>query len=137
MTSDKFIDKLKEISKKAYVPYSNFHVVAYFENENDKDFWGVNIENASYPNTMCAERVALHSAINNGIDVSSIKKIHVYSIDSKDFLSPCGGCRQTISEHVKNNPEIVMYNNKGENVTKNFSEIFPFAIDSKNIKGEN
>ncbi len=137
MNDLEILEKLKELSQYAYAPYSNFHVVAYFENENDQDFYGINIENASYPNTMCAERVAIHSAINNNINVEKIKKIHIFSLNSEDFLSPCGGCRQTLSEHIKNDCYVVMYNNKGKSIIKKFSEIFPLAINPKNIKGNN
>lgn len=135
MNNSKLIDKLKNLANNAYAPYSNFHVVAFFENDKDHDFYGVNIENASYPNTMCAERVAIHSAINSNIDVANVKKIHVFSPDSEDFLSPCGGCRQTISEHIKNDCDVVMYNKRGESISKKFSEIFPLSIDQNNIKG--
>lgn len=137
MKSSELINKLKDIAKNAYAPYSNFHVVAYFENENGQDFYGVNIENAAYPNTMCAERVAIHSAINNKIDISNIKAIHIYSPNSNDFLSPCGGCRQTISEHIKNDTNIFMYNKHGKNIKKKFSEVFPFVVEMNNIKGKN
>lgn len=137
MTKIELIKKLKQIAKNAYAPYSNFHVVAFFENINDKDFYGVNIENASYPNTMCAERVAIHSAINSQIDISNIKAIHIFSPNSNDYLAPCGGCRQTISEHINKNVNIYMYNKNGESVKKNFSELFPFVVEMKNIKGKN
>ena len=131
----KLFEKLKELSQYAYVHYSNFHVVAYFENDNDDDFYGINIENAAYPNTMCAERVGIHSAIKDHINISQVKRIHIFSPDSKDFLSPCGGCRQTLSEHIQDNCEIIMYNNKGEYINKMFSEIFPLTVNKENIKG--
>lgn len=135
MSKLNFINKLKILSNNAYAPYSNFRVVAFFENENDEDFYGVNIENASYPNTMCAERVAIHSALNNKINIKNVKAIHIYSPDSNDYLSPCGGCRQTISEHINNNTNIYMYNKEGNFIQKKFSEIFPYVVEMKNIKG--
>ncbi len=132
----KLIEYFNEIAQKAYVPYSNFHVVAYFENKDETSFSGINIENASYPNGLCAERVAIHSAINNGIDTKNVKTIHIYSPDSKDYLSPCGGCRQTISELVNNDVLIRMYNKEGKYIEEKFSKMFPYMVDQKNIKGE-
>ncbi len=134
---NEMLDKLKKISKKAYVPYSNFHVVAYFENKDGSSFSGVNIENAAYPNTMCAERVAIHSAINSEQKLDKVKIVHIYSPDSNDYLSPCGGCRQTMGEHINRDAIIRMYNKNGEYISKKFEQIFPFAVEPENIKGEN
>ncbi len=129
--------KLNDIANKAYVPYSNFHVSALFELKDGREFSGVNIENSSYPNTMCAERVGLYFAYNQNIDLREVKVIHIFSPDSKDILAPCGSCRQTLSEHIKPNTEIRMYDNKGQYISKKFSDILPFIIDPKNIRGEN
>ena len=130
------IKKLQEIAKKAYVPYSKFRVAALFELENGDFFEGFNIENAAYPNSLCAERVAIVSAINAGIDVTQVKNIHIFSPESKDFLSPCGGCRQSMSEFISQETNIWMYNNNGEYIKESFSTLFPYCVDPKNIKGE-
>ena len=134
---EEVLKQFNNLAKKAYVPYSNFHVLAYFEKKDGSSFSGINIENAAYPNTMCAERVGIHSAINNGIKLEDIKVIHIFSPDSKDFLSPCGGCRQSLSEHIDHNVEIRMYNKNGEYISKKFQEIFPHSVEQKNIKGIN
>lgn len=131
------LKKFKELSNRAYVPYSNFHVLAFFELNDGTSFWGVNIENASYPNTMCAERVGIHSALRDGIDLKEVKTIHIFSPDSKDILSPCGGCRQTLAEHLYANVEVKMYNKKGDFISKKLGDLLPFVVSPKNIKGEN
>lgn len=135
MSDKKIFNELKKIASKALVPFSNFHVAALFEKKDGSFFCGFNIENSSFPNTLCAERVAIFSALNNSIKLSDVKTIHVYSPDSKEYLSPCGGCRQTISEHINNNVEIRMYNNKGQYISEKFSDIFKYPINAKNIKG--
>ena len=135
--NSKFIEQLNNLAKKAHVPYSHFRVVAYFENNDGSFFSGINIENVAYPNSMCAERVGLVSAINNNLSLNNLKIIHIYSPDSKDYLSPCGGCRQSLSEHINDNVEIRMYKNNGEYISKKFNELFPLSIKPENIKGEN
>ena len=131
----KNLEKLNQIAKNAYAPYSNFSVAALFEKEDGTNFWGINIENASHPNGTCAERVAIYSAINNGIVLNDVKVIHIFSPNSNQYLSPCGECRQTIGEHIDSDVEIRMYKKDGQFISKKFKEIFPFVIDSKNIKG--
>ena len=135
--SEKLFKQLNDIAKKAYVPYSHFRVVALFENKDKTFFSGVNIENAAYPNTMCAERVAIHSAINNGINTKNVKIVHIYSPDAKDFLAPCGGCRQTMGELINYDCMIRMYNKNGEYISKKMSQVFPFVVTKENIKGKN
>lgn len=132
---EQLLEKFNNLANGAYVPYSNFRVLAYFENKDGTFFKGINIENASYPNGGCAERVGIFSAINANIDLSNVKTIHIFSPDSSDFLSPCGGCRQTISEHFFHEIEIRMYSKNGEYISENFSNILPYKIDPKNIKG--
>lgn len=129
------IKKLNEVAKKAYCPYSNFHVASIFEMEDGSIYSGFNIENASYPSGMCAERVALYSMINDQINIKNVKIIHIFSPNSKIFLSPCGGCRQTLTEHIELNTEIKMYNKNGEFISKKLVELIPYPVISSTIKG--
>lgn len=129
--------KLQEIASNAYAPYSNFRVCAVFEKQNGEIFYGFNIENVAYPDSMCAERTGLFSAIVNNVLLDDVKTIHIFSPDSKDYLSPCGSCRQTLSEHINEDVEIKMYNKDGKYISKKFKQIFPAAISKENIKGVN
>lgn len=88
----------------AYAPYSNFHVGSALRLANGKTFLGSNQENASYPLCMCAERVAIYNAsiyeptvpiVSIAITARNTKKT------LKDIVSPCGACRQVISEYEK------------------------------------
>lgn len=130
------INKLKNIALKAYVPYSNFHVAAFFKTKNNS-FYGFNIENASYPHSICAERVGLYSAMINELNINEIEEIHIFSPDSKGYLSPCGGCRQTLGEHINKNTKIFMYNREGKYVCKYFYELLPMIVEKDNINGVN
>lgn len=83
---------------------------------------GVNVENASYPVGVCAERCALGTAIAAGHGYGSFKAIGV-STDLEDFCSPCGMCRQFIREFCANDTPIFMFNNRGKWEVKTVGEV--------------
>ncbi len=89
------IDMALAAQKKAYVPYSNFKVGAAFMDRTGRMFAGCNVENASYGLTVCAERVAIFSAVVQG--VQSIDTIAIVT-DGNGLGSPCGACLQVIQE---------------------------------------
>ena len=80
---------------RAYAPYSHFRVAAAVIDEQGRVFTGVNVENLSYGLAVCAERVAIFSAIAAGA-----RRIAAVAVTSSgaDLLSPCGACRQVIAE---------------------------------------
>ena len=83
----------------AQAKYSQFYVGCALLSDNNQIFLGCNIESAAYPSTMCAERVAIYSAIAQG--VTEFKAIAVVS---KEGAKPCGPCRQIIHEYLGNIP---------------------------------
>ncbi len=87
------IDLANEARKRAYVPYSKYPVGAALRTKTGKTYTGVNIENAAYPQTMCAERVAIFKAVSEGE-----KDFDVISVVTDNGGSPCGGCRQVMAE---------------------------------------
>ena len=88
------IKRALEIKDRAYAPYSNFHVACVVMTRSGRVFEGVNIENASYSPTLCAERNALSTAITEGErDFDYI----VVTGDS-DYTYPCGVCRQALMD---------------------------------------
>lgn len=104
--------KCIEIQKKAYCPYSKFHVGSSILSMDESIFVGCNIENASYPASICAERTALSNAI-----VAGHKKFKAIMLitDSPKCASPCGVCRQFISEFGLETV-IMMLNKKADEV---------------------
>lgn len=78
---------------RAYAPYSNYHVGAALLAESGIVYDGVNVENAVYPAGICAERTALVKAVSEGE-----RKFRAIAIATKDGGSPCGVCRQMLSE---------------------------------------
>ncbi len=87
------IDLANEARKKAYAPYSKYKVGAALRTKNGNIYTGVNVENAAYPQTMCAERVAIFKAVSEGE-----KEFEALSVVTDNGGSPCGGCRQVLAE---------------------------------------
>jgi len=87
------IDLANEARKRAYAPYSKYHVGAALRTKSGKIYTGVNIENAAYPHTMCAERVAIFKAVSEGET-----DFEVIAVATNNGGSPCGGCRQVMAE---------------------------------------
>lgn len=87
------IDLANAARERAYVPYSNYPVGSALRTKTGKLYTGVNVENAAYPQTMCAERVAIFKAVSEGE-----KEFEVISVVTDNGGSPCGGCRQVMAE---------------------------------------
>ena len=119
----KLADLAKEIAKKAHAPYSNFRVGAALITDSGNIYTGCNIENASYPATICAEDVAVFKAISEG--ESKIDTLAVACIDAESdtAIFPCGLSRQRMSEF--NTENVIVVDNNGYKKYK-FSEILPF-----------
>src|SRR5687768_7039331 len=87
------IDLADAARQRAYVPYSNYPVGAALRTKTGRIFTGANVENAAYPQTMCAERVAIFKAVSEGE-----KEFEVITVVTDNGVSPCGGCRQVMAE---------------------------------------
>nr|WAY00083.1 cytidine deaminase [uncultured bacterium] len=87
------IDLANQARERAYAPYSNYHVGAALRTKSGRIFTGVNVENAAYPTTMCAERVAIYKAVSEGE-----LEFDVIAVVTSNGGSPCGGCRQVMAE---------------------------------------
>ena len=129
------LKQLKENTKKAYAPYSQFNVSAILITKSGKIYTGVNVENASYGGTVCAERVAMFKAVSEGD--YDFDKIYIYSSDKNgkhQITPPCGFCRQVMVEFAKD-MEVVMV---GENdiLRKTVRELVPCLFDEQFLKGE-
>ncbi len=122
--------KAVEAKSKALPTYSNFHVGAALITEDDKIYTGCNIESSSYSLTICAERTAIFKAISEG--ERKFKAIAVAG-DTEGFISPCGACRQIISD-LCGDIDVVLINSKNETKVMRTSELLPFAFTDKDLK---
>ena len=125
------IDKLKELLNNAYAPYSNYKVAAIVVMNDGKEFNGVNIENASYGATICAERNALNAAISNGYKKGSFSELHIM-VSGEKLGYPCFICRQTMSELCDSSMHITLYTASGQQMEVSYDDIIfhPFTGDN-------
>jgi len=87
------------VRKQAYAPYSNYRVGAALLMEDGSIVTGVNVENASYGLAICAERTAVFKAVSEGY-----RKILAVAVATDNAGSPCGACRQVLTEFAGDVP---------------------------------
>ena len=116
--------------EKSYSPYSHFRVSAVVLTKEGEVFEGVNIENASYSPTLCAERSALAGAISKGFrEFDTI----VITGDSKDTY-PCGVCRQFMAEFFDEDTKIVIANSLDDYKTYTLEDLLPHSFGKKDLQ---
>lgn len=127
MTDDDLYAAALDATSRAVPPYSGLHVGAVLEAADGTLFAGGNVESASYPVTICAERAALAAAVNAGH--RRFRRIGVARADGLD-ISPCGMCRQALAEF---GPMDVVYRWGGVIVARPLAELLPdvFLFDEE------
>ena len=123
MTKNHLFEKAKEVSRKAYAPYSNYKVGAALLTKSGKVYTGCNIENSSYGLTNCAERTAVFKAVSDG--EMEFEEMVIYA-DSPNLPTPCGACRQVLSE-FGTELKITIISNK-EQMETSISELLPLGF---------
>ena len=116
-----------EAGRRAYAPESSFHVGAVVLASSGKIYTGCNVENVSHGISICAERVAVHSAVAAG--ERSFEALAVIAGDGNVDASPCGACRQVLIEFSPG--MIVIYRHEGETVEKTAAALLPDAFSRK------
>jgi len=122
-----------EAKQRALPTYSKFFVGAALLTEDGKVYQGGNIETSSYSLTICAERTALFKAISDG--ERKFKAIAVAG-DTVDYISPCGACRQVLSD-LCGNIDVIMVNKADEFKVVKMSELLPYAFSDDDLKTAN
>ena len=122
MTIEALINHAREAQTFSKSPYSNYAVGAALLTNNGDVIYGCNVESKAYPTTLCAERVAIFSAIAQGHD-----KFTEIAIITKDGAAPCGACRQIISEYC-GNISVHFANESGQFQTMMMDDLLPLAF---------
>ena len=128
------IEKLLKLSENSYSPYSNFKVASVVVMKDGKEFSGVNVENASYGSSICAERSAILSAISNGYKKGDFKELHCLCADSNKISTSCFACRQVISELFDKEVPLYFYSNNGDCEEYTVEELCPYPFDEDDLR---
>lgn len=93
LSNEELVERAREVRNLAYAPYSDYPVGAALLARSGQVFEGVNVENAAYPTTMCAERNAVFAAVAHGE-----RAFDAIAVVTENGGEPCGACRQVLSE---------------------------------------
>jgi cytidine deaminase len=123
------IDLANEARRRAYVPYSKYPVGAALRTKSGRLYTGVNVENAAYPHTMCAERVAMFKAVSEGET-----EFEVIAVVTNNGGSPCGGCRQVMAEFGLDTLVLIADGQGNLQKVLTVSELLPEAFTPKHLQ---
>lgn len=127
---DTLIKQAIHTMKHAYIPYSKFPVGAALQTSNGNVYTGVNIENAAYGSSCCAERVAIFSAIAAGERTFTALAVAAHT---KRPVPPCGSCRQVMSEFFERKTPIYLVNEQHESSTYTMEDLLPLSFSSSDL----
>lgn len=129
--TDNLIQSALLAYKNAYAPYSNYAVGAAVLGDDGKIYTGCNVENAVYPLTICAERVAIAKAVSEGVS-----RIEAVAVVTKNGGSPCGSCRQFMREFGEDDLPIFIANLEGQYELHTLGQLLPNSFSAKDLKSQ-
>ena len=124
----KLIQEAAKVRLLAYAPYSNYKVGAALYTQKENIFTGVNVENAAYPTTICAERSAIFTAVSSGE-----QKFIAIAVVTEDGGSPCGSCRQVLAEFGGDIVVIVADTNGKVHIEDSVANLLPGYFGPANL----
>ncbi|CAF1798543.1 cytidine deaminase [Bacillus subtilis] len=133
MNRQELITEALKARDMAYAPYSKFQVGAALLTKDGKVYRGCNIENAAYSMCNCAERTALFKAVSEGETEFQMLAV---AADTPGPVSPCGACRQVISELCTKDVIVVLINLQGQIKEMTVEELLPGAFSSEDLHDE-
>jgi cytidine deaminase len=131
MKPTELIDLARKARKKAYAPYSHYKVGAALLGKSGTVYTGCNVENASYGHTICAERTAVLKAVSEGET-----EFEAIAVVTRNGGSPCGACRQVLSEFA---PKLTIYiaDKNGEYRTTTLKRLLPDSFTPAHLEEVN
>ncbi len=124
------IERAAAVRERAHAPYSGFRVGACIRAESGTLYAGCNVENAAYPQGQCAEASAIGAMVSGGD--SKIAEILVIG-DGARLCTPCGGCRQRLSEFADPDTPVHVCGPEGLRQTIPLGDLLPFAFVADNL----
>jgi cytidine deaminase len=125
MTEAEISAELRARLHRAHAPYSGVHVACAVEGADGTVHFGVNVENAAYPQGLCAEASAISTAVTEG--TRALTRVWVTS-SLAELVWPCGGCRQKIFEFAAPGCEVVSVTPDGEVGRQTIDELLPLGF---------
>jgi len=125
------INEAYKAQKKAYIPYSRFAVGACVLTSDGNYLHGCNIENAAYGSTMCAERNAIYHAYCCGYQKDDIVALAIVG-DGPTMISPCGACRQVLSELISEDTPIILASRTDHMITT-LKDLLPMTFSKESM----
>ncbi len=132
MTKEELMQEAIQARELSYSPYSHFAVGAALLTKDGNIYLGANVENSSYPLSMCAERNAIYHAMMEGKTIDDFAALAIVG-DTEGPCSPCGACRQVISELYPMDAPIYLGNLEGVIKETSVEELLPFAFTSEDL----
>ena len=127
---EELVTAARKARKHAYAPYSHYTVGAAARAKSGKIYAGCNVENAAYPNGLCAERVAIFKAVSEGE-----RELVALAVVTSNMGSPCGACRQVLSEFAASDAVIVLAPARGKRRKKfSMKQILPDRFGRQHLK---
>ncbi|MBQ4584151.1 MAG: cytidine deaminase [Bacilli bacterium] len=122
-------DILKDLLKNSYSPYSKYQVACVIKAKDGKLFYGVNVENKSSKDGLCAEQVAISSAVSSGYKKSDLDNIFIMGSGEK-IIVPCFLCRQLLNEFFCGETIIFCYNNGRDEKQFKIKDLCPYDFNN-------
>ncbi|MBQ1534093.1 MAG: cytidine deaminase [Erysipelotrichaceae bacterium] len=132
MTHEELVKEAFKAMDNAYAPYSKYHVGACVLCKDGRTFYGANIENASYGATNCGERSAVFAAYSYGYRKDDIEALAIVS-DGKRIGTPCGICRQVLSELLNQDTPIILSNGV-DTVETTIAQLLPMQFGTDDLE---
>ena len=132
-TIDAALNAAQAAASGAHCPYSRFPVGAAALDRTGRTWTGANVENASFPAGCCAEQVALNYAVSHGVPLDGFALIAVWT-DTRTPTSPCGVCRQVMSE-LAPSARVVSLCASGARLDTSVAELLPASFDASALPG--
>ena len=124
------VDAAWEARSHAHAPYSGFQVGAALRTSGGRTHGGCNVENASYPVCVCAERTAIGSAVAQGMKPGELVAL-VVATEADTLTPPCGACRQVIAEFAEDLPILLV--NRRSRALHRLKALLPEAFTGRNF----
>lgn len=127
--------KLTSIINNSYSKYSNYKVACIVKMKDGKCFSGVNVENPSFKDGVCAEQVAICSAIAEGYTKGDFDKIYLLG-SSNHSITPCFLCRQLLVELFEETNLVISYDEMGKETEYKISDLCPYTFSEEDLKND-